>query len=192
MIDENQIFLQALGKLIKKNRVKHTKTQAFLADLLGKDVDFIETIEKGEKEISPLDLSRLGRFYDLDLMAEVSNVIEKEQIKKSISFSSVLGSLISIKRKERGLSQSQLAEKIQLTRLTLSKIENGDANISAQKLAYLDTLFESDLMQEVKDKIQKLDDQQNVETLFDEEEKDNTGKIIAGASAIALLIALLR
>ncbi|MBA5248217.1 MAG: transcriptional regulator [Gammaproteobacteria bacterium] len=200
MNNENQIFLKELGILIKKNRMKLGKSKAFLADYLGESVGFINDIEQGKRELSLLNISKLGNLYNLDLIAKVSTVIakKKEKPKSMISFSSVLGSLISIKRKEQGISQEQLARKIQLTRLTLSKIESGDTNISAQKLAYLDTIFETDLMREARDNIKKLKEQQSVDVFFDEDKdkpekkKDNTAKYIAGASAIAVLFALLR
>ncbi|SMM99808.1 hypothetical protein SPONL_902 [uncultured Candidatus Thioglobus sp.] len=177
--------------------MKLGKSEEFIADYLNENVEFIADIEKGVEEVSLFNLSKLGKLYDLDLMAEVDNILaKKKKIKSTIKFSSVLGGLINIKRRGYGMSQEQLAKEIQLTRLTLSKIENGDANISAQKLAYLDNIFKSELMQEAKEKIEKLKEQQNVEILFDEddkkEKKDNTTKVIAGVSVIAALFALLR
>ena len=202
MNNENQIFLQELGRLIKDNRKRMEKTKEFLADYLDTNVIFINNIEVGQKEVPLPQLSRLNRLYDLDLMSEVDRIISRAEYKhgKLIRFSSLLGGLISVKRKEHGISQDDLAKQIQLTRLTLSKIESGEANISAQKLIFLDSIFRSELTQEIKKKIKNIEYQQDIKVVFDEqlsseekiERKKDLCKYISGTSTVVALLALLR
>jgi transcriptional regulator with XRE-family HTH domain len=121
--------------------------------------------------------------------------LEKIKIKnqkKYTSFSAVLGSLINSERTKQGLTQDELAKEMRITRVTLSKIENGDTNISALKLALLDTIFDSNLMQETRDKIELLEKNKVEINYSDDKNKSNAGKYIAGAAAIAALFALLR
>jgi transcriptional regulator with XRE-family HTH domain len=195
MNQENKQFLPVLGELVIKHRLKMSGSQEYLSNYLGITLQELGLIEAGKQEMSLQTLSALNKLFAIDLMIATDKKLEeiknKDQ-KTYISFSAVLGSLISSKRTGLGFSQETLAKKMHITRVTLSKIENGDTNISAQKLALLDTIFRSNLMQETKDKIELLEKNKVEINYSDKEDKNNAGKYIAGAAAIAALFALLR
>jgi transcriptional regulator with XRE-family HTH domain len=81
-----------------------------------------------------------------------------------------------------------LAEQMRITRITLSKIENGNTHISAQKLAFLDTIFNSNLMQKTRDKIDFLEKNKVEIYYFDEENKNDQCEYITGVANIAALM----
>ncbi|MBA5248503.1 MAG: helix-turn-helix transcriptional regulator [Gammaproteobacteria bacterium] len=121
------------------------------------------------------------------------------KIQQYTTFSCVLGNLIKKYRNEQELSQLELAEKMGVNRITLSKIENGESEISAAMLAQLNELFDKDLMNETKEGKELLE-ANNVEIYYsnkdipkdnDTKKDSNTGKFIAGAIAIATLVSFL-
>jgi transcriptional regulator with XRE-family HTH domain len=195
MNEENKQFLEVLGKLVLKHRLKISRSKEYLADYLNIDIKKLSLIEDGEQEMSLQILSKLNKLFNIDLMIDTDKKLEEiknKNQKTNISFSAVLGSLINSKRTSRGLTQDELAKKMRITRVTLSKIESGDTNMSVPKLALLDIIFNSNLMQETKDEVELLEKNKVKINYSDKENKNNTGKIIAGAAAIAALLALLR
>jgi transcriptional regulator with XRE-family HTH domain len=195
MNEENKQFLEVLGKLVLKHRLKISRSKEYLADYLNIDIKKLSLIEDGEQEMSLQMLSKLNKLFNIDLIIDTDKKLEeiKSRNKTSYtSFSAVLGSLINSKRINRGLTQDELAKKMRITRVTLSKIESGDTNMSVPKLALLDIIFNSNLMQETRDKIELLEKNKVEINYSDNKNKNNTGKYIAGAAAIAALFALLR
>jgi transcriptional regulator with XRE-family HTH domain len=188
-------FSVVLGDIICHERKNKKLSQEELAIEIHTTVDYLSKIENGEQEMSLQTLSRLNKLFAINLITATEKKLEKIKIKnqkKYTSFSAVLGSLINSERAKQGLTQDELAKEMRITRVTLSKIENGDTNISALKLALLDTIFGSNLMQETRDKIELLEKNKVEINYSDKENKNNTGKYIAGAAAIAALFALLR
>jgi transcriptional regulator with XRE-family HTH domain len=188
-------FSVVLGDIICHERKNKKLSQEELAIEIHTTVDYLSKIENGEQEMSLQTLSRLNKLFAINLITATEKKLEKIKIKnqkKYTSFSAVLGSLINSERAKQGLTQDELAKEMRITRVTLSKIENGDTNISALKLALLDTVFDSNLMQETRDKIELLEKNKVEINYSDKENKNNTGKYIAGAAAIAALFALLR
>jgi transcriptional regulator with XRE-family HTH domain len=188
-------FSVVLGDLICHERKNRKLSQDELAREIHITVEDLSKIENGEQEMSLQILSKLNKLFTINLITATEKKLEKIKIKnqkKYTSFSAVLGSLINSERTKQGLTQDELAKEMRITRVTLSKIENGDTNISALKLALLDTVFDSNLMQETRDKIELLEKNKVEINYSDKENKNNTGKYIAGAAAIAALFALLR
>jgi transcriptional regulator with XRE-family HTH domain len=195
MNEENKQFLKVLGSLVLKHRIKISKSEEYLANYLNIDIEELSLIEDGEQEMSLQTLSKLNKLFTIDLMIDTDKKLEEiknKNQKTRISFSAVLGSLINSKRTNKGLTQDELAKKIRITRVTLSKIENGDTNMSVPKLALLDIIFNSNLMQETRNEIELLEKNKVKINYSDIKNKNNTGKYIAGAAAIAALLALLR
>lgn len=115
------------------------------------------------------------------------------------TFSCILGNLIKKYRNEEELSQLELAEEMGVNRITLSKIENGESEISAAMLSQLNELFDKDLMSETKEGKELLGEH-GVEVYYsnkdipkknDTKKDSNTGKFIVGAIAIATLVSFL-
>jgi transcriptional regulator with XRE-family HTH domain len=193
--NKNASFSVVLGDLICHERKNRKLSQDELAREIHITVEDLSKIENGEQEMSLQILSKLNKLFTINLITATEKKLEKIKIKnqkKYTSFSAVLGSLINSERTKQGLTQDELAKEMRITRVTLSKIENGDTNISALKLALLDTIFGSNLMQETRDKIELLEKNKVEINYSDKENKNNTGKYIAGAAAIAALFALLR
>jgi transcriptional regulator with XRE-family HTH domain len=188
-------FSVVLGDIICHERKNRKLSKEELAREIHIPVDYLSKIENGEQEMSLQALSKLNKLFAINLITATEKKLEKIKIKnqkKYTSFSAVLGSLINSERTKQGLTQDELAKEMRITRVTLSKIENGDTNISALKLALLDTIFDSNLMQETRDKIELLEKNKVEINYSDDKNKSNAGKYIAGAAAIAALFALLR
>lgn len=115
------------------------------------------------------------------------------------TFSCILGNLVKKYRNIEGMSQPELAQKIGVNRITQSKIENGESELSAPILAQLDELFDKNLMSEANIE-KKLLEKYGVQVFFsnksipkdsDIKNDSNTGKYIVGAVAIATLVSFL-
>jgi transcriptional regulator with XRE-family HTH domain len=139
-------FSKILGGLIysKRKRQKFSKNE--LAEKIHITKHTLLKIENGEQEVPLQILSKLNKLFAINLITATENKlkeIKNKNQKKYTSFAEILGNLIYYKRRSKNLSQNMLAEKMHITRITLSKIENGNTHISAQKLAFLDKIFTS-------------------------------------------------
>ncbi len=188
-------FSTILGGLIHSQRKKQKLSKNELAEKIHSTRSALIKIENGEQEVPLQMLSRLNKLFIVDFITDTENKLKElknENHKKCASFAAILGNLIYYKRRSENLSQNMLAEQMRITRITLSKIENGNTHISAQKLAFLDTIFDSKLMQETKDKIKLLEKNKVKIYYFDEENKNDQCEYITGVANIAALFALLR
>ena len=124
--------------------------------------------------------------------------------KEFTTYSNLLGLVIQELREKHGFSQQSLAEKLNVTRVTVSKIENGQSDITTPTYLKLREIFsrepDGDIFM-ITDNKKRLLEEKGV-TVYDswhdvpEKQKNPTGdsnaiKYIAGAAALGAIIAFL-
>ncbi|BBN59791.1 helix-turn-helix domain-containing protein [Hydrogenovibrio marinus] len=123
-------------------------------------------------------------------------------IKKTVSYSSILGVVVATKRKELGIEQSVLAEEMGLSQASYSRLESGKSMFSVDQLFECAQALDipvQDLFQSVVKMAQNLENSGEVSiqaqsrgnaTRAKSSEGNEVGSFIAGAALAALIIGL--
>jgi len=115
---------------------------------------------------------------------------------KYTTYSNLLGLVIQELREKQGLSQQELAEKLNVTRVTVSKIENGQSEITTPIYLKLRSIFGEQDIFYLTDQRKRILEKQGIivyDTAADlpKDKKDITGlKFIAGAATLAAILML--
>ena len=113
------------------------------------------------------------------------------------SIANVLGNIIQKNREKKKIGQEELARKMNINRVTMSKIENGESEISISILVKLNEEFGVNLMQQLDEEKELLEKagfkvySSNKDLPGSKKNDSKTGKFIAGAIALAAIIAYL-
>lgn len=68
---------EKIGKRIKELRLKNNMTQEVFAELSGLDRTYITSLERGQRNISIVNLERIAKAFDISL----SELLSFEEIK---------------------------------------------------------------------------------------------------------------
>ena len=71
------LIKEKIGKRIKELRLKNNMTQEVFAELSGLDRTYITSLERGQRNISIVNLERIAKAFDISL----SELLSFEEIK---------------------------------------------------------------------------------------------------------------
>lgn len=121
---------------------------------------------------------------------------------KLVSYSSVLGVVVANKRKELGIEQSVMANKMGLSQASYSRLESGKSTFSVDQMfecAQALNISADSLFRSVTNTVANLQSTNNVSVLAQSRgnttkakmsESNETATFVAGAALVALLIGL--
>ncbi|EGR8989602.1 transcriptional regulator [Vibrio vulnificus] len=121
---------------------------------------------------------------------------------KMVSYSSILGVVVANKRKELGIEQSVLAEKMGLSQASYSRLESGKSTFSVDQMfecAKALNIAPEGLFNSVVNTVNNLKNSEQVSvqaqlrgnaTKAKSDSGSNVGKVVAGAALAALIIGL--
>lgn len=121
---------------------------------------------------------------------------------KLVSYSSVLGVVVANKRKELGIEQSVMANKMGLSQASYSRLESGKSTFSVDQMfecAQALNISADSLFRAVTNTVANLQSTSNVSVLAQSRgnttkakmsESNETATFVAGAALVALLIGL--
>lgn len=126
---------------INELRLEQKLTWDELADALNISRSAIWRFGKGEREIKQSDLEKIATFFNvsIDYLLGLSNFRELNEEKYCIEFKNRL----KILRKERGLTQSDLANYLNTSKANVSRWELGDHEMSYSTLNELASFFDT-------------------------------------------------
>lgn len=104
------------------------------------------------------------------------------------TYQAIVGEIIVQRRKERGLNQEDLAQKVGMSQSAWSRVEKGESNLSLEQLAKVSTALKikpHDLIAEA-DKVREALEKNKVKVA--DNKSDAAGWLLLGAAAIALII----
>ncbi|RXJ70667.1 transcriptional regulator [Veronia nyctiphanis] len=122
---------------------------------------------------------------------------------KLVSYSSVLGVVIANKRKEKGLEQSAVAEKLGLSQGSYSRLESGKATFSVDQMFDCAAALEIDSLELIKSLVSTIENLRvdesvtvksqprgNASKAKSESSGSGVGAFVAGAALTALIFGL--
>lgn len=139
--------------------------------------------------------------YALGLSSVILSLVVKMQ-DKMVSYSSILGVVVANKRKELGIDQSVLAEKMGLSQASYSRLESGKSTFSVDQMfecAKALGIAPDELFNSVVNTVNNLKESEQVSvqaqprgnaTKAKSDSASNVGKVVAGAALAALIIGL--
>lgn len=115
-----------LGRLIRARRERLKLTQMAFSEKTGIGISVIGPLERDKtRGLSHHQIKLLAKALDLEPSALMNYVYVGKAGRKTKATGSKLGQLIRTRRNELELSQSQLAQKLQISRQFMSQIELG-------------------------------------------------------------------
>ena len=150
---EKQIRIDTLNDIINQmNRLKELRkekklTQKELAEKTDIPYRTLQRWENGESQIKPEKAEKLANFFGVSiahLLGYDDNDFEK-QIRID-TLNDIINQMNRLKelRKEKGLTQTDLAELLEVTKLTIHNWENGVFSIKSDRLKKLCEIFDVD------------------------------------------------
>ena len=122
---------------LKELRKEKGLSQKALANELGVHYRTLQNWENGESQIKPEKAEKLANFFGVSiahLLGYEDNDFEKANQNR-----------LKELRKEKALTQADLAELLEVTKLTISNWENGVSSIKSDRLKKLCEIFDVDV-----------------------------------------------